>query len=103
MRPKKIKELTMKTLTMLFAIIAIFAMTNETNLSGAVPPPDDPPSIDPICIDPCDPPLFTLVGVCEIDEEELDGTEQLLGVTRDGVVIIKYKGKVYFYFPKKNQ
>ncbi len=92
----------MKALAIVFALVAFFAVTNETSLSGAVPPPDDP-SIDPICIEPCDPPLFTLEGVPELPEEYLDGTEELLGITVDGIIIVRHKGKVYFYFPKKNK
>ena len=34
-----------------------------------------------------------------ITSDQLDGTEEILGVTPDGVLIIRYKGKVYIFIP----
>lgn len=57
---------------------------------------------EPICVDPCDPPVTCLWSLDSICESEVDGTEEILGVTQDGIVIVRYKGKVYIFVTSNN-
>jgi len=74
------------------AIIAIWTITLSLSMVlSAVQ--------EPICIIPCEEPIYDASELPILCETKIDSTTQLLGVTTDGCYIVRHKGKVYICIP----
>ncbi len=83
--------------TLLFVIV-LLVVSMPLVLTGGVVPPEEPE--EPICEVPCEPPIYDASTLPEIRMWEMDGSQELLGITKDGCYILRYKGKIYIWVPK---